>query len=143
MATLIAPTPIPATDCIGNSLTTINGNFNTLFADIQSLQNTLSFPALLTTNGYQILPSGLIMQWGSTAAYTNEGAQTITFPIPFTTNCFQVIASTTYPTNDNKVNAWIQVVSFTKSNVILRAQSDAATPTSSKPIYGSYFAIGC
>jgi hypothetical protein len=42
MATIIAPTSIPATDCIGNSLATINSNFSTLFTDIQQLQQLIA-----------------------------------------------------------------------------------------------------
>jgi hypothetical protein len=42
MATIIRPTDIPATDCIGNSLTTINGNFNTLYNDIDELQKVIA-----------------------------------------------------------------------------------------------------
>jgi hypothetical protein len=42
MATIIAPTEILATDCIGNSLTTINGNFNTLYTDIANLNTALA-----------------------------------------------------------------------------------------------------
>jgi len=42
MATIIAPTSIPATDCIGNSLATINSNFNTLYNDIYELQKVIA-----------------------------------------------------------------------------------------------------
>ena len=42
MATIIAPTNIPATDCIGNSLATINNNFTTLYNDIVNLNTALA-----------------------------------------------------------------------------------------------------
>lgn len=44
-----------------------------------------------TTNGYVILPNGLIMQWGvNQAAVGTYGMGTITFPIPFPTACLNV-----------------------------------------------------
>lgn len=42
----------------------------------------------LTSNGYQIFPGGLILQWGSATAVGSSG--TITFPIPFPNACFSV-----------------------------------------------------
>ncbi|MGL4221386.1 MAG: gp53-like domain-containing protein, partial [Shewanella sp.] len=42
-------------------------------------------------SGYQKLPSGLILQWGTTAsAITSDGRLTVTFPIAFPTNCLFV-----------------------------------------------------
>jgi len=48
------------------------------------------FLASKTSNGYQKLPSGLIIQWG--ANNTSAGSVTATFPIPFPTAVFQVVA---------------------------------------------------
>ena len=44
--------------------------------------------ALLEENGYQILPSGMIMQWGK-VSHTAAG-NTVIFPIPFPNDCFNV-----------------------------------------------------
>jgi len=44
------------------------------------------FDANLTTNGYQKLPSGLIIQWG-TAQTDSSGIASITFQIPFPAAC--------------------------------------------------------
>jgi hypothetical protein len=52
-----------------------------------------------TTNGYQILPSGLIMQWGTGTSLGTYGVQTITFPIPFTTACLHVMTVGTASSN--------------------------------------------
>ena len=46
----------------------------------------------LTTDGYQVLPGGLIIQWGS--GFANE-ANTINFPIAFPNNSFSVTAADT------------------------------------------------
>jgi len=43
----------------------------------------------LTGNGYQKLPSGLIIQWGQ---FASSGAtQTVNFPVSFTTSVFSVV----------------------------------------------------
>ena len=47
----------------------------------------------LTTDGYQVLPGGLILQWGS-EGLVNESA-TIDFPISFPNNSFSVTAADT------------------------------------------------
>lgn len=39
----------------------------------------------LSSNGYQKIPGGLILQWGNA---TGTGSGTITFPIAFTTACY-------------------------------------------------------
>ena len=44
---------------------------------------------LLAVNGYQKLPGGCIMQWG-TVTVPNDNVLTVTFPIPFPNNCGSV-----------------------------------------------------
>lgn len=96
----------------------------------------------LNPNGYQIMPGGLIMQWGQSAAFTTEGSQEVLFPVVFPTACLQVIAGQLYPTDDILTNAFVQTVSWNVSSVRMRAQSDPSQPTVAKPLYGSYIAIG-
>jgi len=50
------------------------------------------FESLLSYNGYQILPNGLIMQWGTVTLPPNSSTVTVTFPIAFPSTCLQVIA---------------------------------------------------
>lgn len=55
------------------------------------------FAASLTANGYQKLPSGLIVQWGSAFARSADsvalsGEAYTPFPIAFPTSCFSVVA---------------------------------------------------
>jgi len=52
----IQPTVIPATECIGNSLTTINNNFKSLYDDLQALQNVVA--------GLATVPVGTIAYYG-------------------------------------------------------------------------------
>lgn len=49
------------------------------------------FAALKSANGYQKLPSGLIIQWG--VATTSAGSVTVTLPIPFPNGVFQAVGS--------------------------------------------------
>lgn len=46
-----------------------------------------AFAASLTSNGYQYLPSGLIVQWGTTGSISAGGAISVTFPLAFPTAC--------------------------------------------------------
>lgn len=59
--------------------------------------------ALLANAGYQKMPSGLIIQWGSGIADAN-GTKRINYPLPFPVVVFQVIIS---PTNKNDNNAFV------------------------------------
>jgi hypothetical protein len=65
-----------------------------------------SFQTSLSLNGYQILPSGLIVQWGS---YTASAAQdtTINLPIVFPSNVWGVWASMAERNNGTVVRAKI------------------------------------
>lgn len=49
----------------------------------------------LSTNGYQKLPSGLIIQWGETGSISNNGTLAVTFPISFPSSCYSIVASGT------------------------------------------------
>lgn len=49
--------------------------------------------ALLSSNGYQKLPSGLIMQWGITPIVGGDDSIIVNLPIPFTTQGFNIQAT--------------------------------------------------
>lgn len=51
------------------------------------------FGSLLAANGYQRLPSGLILQWGATVGYQPPSGVGASFPIPFPNQCFHVSGS--------------------------------------------------
>lgn len=53
-----------------------------------------SFASSKTTNGWQKLPGGLIIQWGQTASVASEQNVSVTFPIAFPTN--YILAYATY-----------------------------------------------
>lgn len=49
----------------------------------------------LATNGWQILPSGLIVQWGQATGVNNSGWTTVTYPIAFPTEILHLQCSAT------------------------------------------------
>jgi hypothetical protein len=93
----------------GNVLTS-NGTTWTSSA----LSSLSVFDKSLTTNGYQKLPGGLIMQWCRGTASSSETSQTVNFPITFPTATLAVQASTFAPSTADRM---VQVTSFTTSSV--------------------------
>jgi hypothetical protein len=47
----------------------------------------------LATNGYQRMPGGLIIQWGTTPSIATDGRTTITFPVAFPNACLSATSS--------------------------------------------------
>jgi hypothetical protein len=64
-----------------------NGSAPPVWADIT--------PVIGKSNGYQILPGGLIIQWGLQQAGWGSG-DPFTFPVAFPNNCLSVTATTYY-----------------------------------------------
>jgi hypothetical protein len=52
---------------------------------------TMGAAQSLTANGYQQLPSGLIVQWGTQRPVPTVSDYTVTFPIAFPAACFAVV----------------------------------------------------
>ena len=67
------------------------------YTDADALAWFESYGKSLTESGYQKLPSGLIIQWGSfnTGSIVNNATGSQSFPISFTTACFQTIVGST------------------------------------------------
>lgn len=75
---------------------------------------TSDFPALLSVNGYQKLPSGVILQWGEA---TISGTTTVTFPIAFPNNAASVVFTIISSTNQIFLNgAPLGRTSFSATN---------------------------
>lgn len=51
------------------------------------------FGKTLSTNGYQKLPSGLIIQWGTHAGINSSSGVNVIFPVSFPNACFAVVAT--------------------------------------------------
>jgi len=108
----------PASVSDGQVLT-YNGSTSTWVA---SSLSSNGFNASLSSNGYQKLPSGLIMQWGVYDT-TATGTATITFPISFPTECVNVVGTqkaTSVVTSDI-----IGIGTITNSNVVFWFSTNA------------------
>jgi len=84
----------------GSGINVSCGNNTVVYGDGTNIKNVAASSALLATNGYQLLPSGLLMQWGSATTPSGGTSVTVTLPIPFTTAGVNIsgsaVASPTY-----------------------------------------------
>ncbi|TJZ78800.1 gp53-like domain-containing protein [Chitiniphilus eburneus] len=88
-----------------------------------------AFGSLLASNGYQKLPSGLIIQWGGVAIIPyNTTNGSITFPVSFNSQCFHVSHSCfgVYATN---IGIDINLTNLTSGGFSYQASTNAASGT--------------
>jgi hypothetical protein len=140
-----APYAINREWCMGDSLGYMNANFdnfdtriNTVSTNFVSLSS--SFTRSLSSNGYQIIPGGLIMQWGESGSLGGDVNQTLTFPIPFPNVCLKAFVSikNTSTTNDD---IFARVISYNSTQITVRAEGTPAGVTSGTRSI-DYLAIG-
>ena len=74
----------------GALVNTSTANIGNVLTELSQCTKLTQFEVSLSTNGYQKLPNGLIMQWGSASGLSTY---TITFPIAFPNACQSVVAS--------------------------------------------------
>jgi hypothetical protein len=97
---------------------------------------------LLANNGYQKLPGGLIVQWGSTASNVGgiNTSHSVTFPIAFPTAAYCVVIGTlTSSTDSNGAQRMAQLVSRTTTGFTWFSDRFEGE---SNPIGVHYIAIG-
>lgn len=97
---------------------------------------------LLTANGYQKLPGGLIIQWGEvTSSGTAAGNATATFPIAFPNTCLQATATACGPENLDRT---VQFSSTTMNATTLgmSALRGASSPSYTSGILVRWVAVG-
>ena len=83
--------------------------------------------AQLAENGYQKLPSGLIMQWGvSDRTTARQEEEVVTFPLAFPTACLNVVG---IPDRDNfeSGNLGLYIKGFTTTTATFIYDSDSVT----------------
>jgi hypothetical protein len=97
-------------DISGNSGTVTNGVYTTNFTG--SNQS-------VSSNGYQKLPGGLIMQWGSTSVVGPGSTSTITFPTSFSSTPFSIQLTAADPSPNNAISA-PQISAPTASNFVFQ-----------------------
>ena len=75
-----------------------NGNFSAAVAGTDYL-TPANLPGTGTQgNGYQVLPGGLIVQWGITQSVGDDSNSSFTFPFAFPTACHSVVMTCSQPT---------------------------------------------
>lgn len=108
----------------------------------ETLRNALIFAASLGGNGYQKLPSGLILQWGyrtTSALSTNYTADAVTFPIAFPTAILFRGGSFGSGAAASWLSFTLEATDTPRSSMTIRAGS--GSPFAGQPF--SWFAIGC
>jgi hypothetical protein len=91
----ITKTPASMIDPSGatnGQVLTFNGSTSTWVASSLSASAS-GFTASLSSNGYQRLPSGLIMQWGRTAFMGSNSTLNVSFPISFVSEVYSVVVT--------------------------------------------------
>ncbi len=88
-------------------------------------------PPFTGTSGHQILPSGLILQWGTTGSLVNDTPTIISFPVAFPNACFSVTGSDTFAAS---LSATWSFYAWNASGFTARCDGNTAT--------GQWFAIG-
>lgn len=77
-------------------------------------------PSLIATNGYQVVPSGKIEQWGVVVAIAADSAITVNFPMAFPTAVFGVTVTPKFLAGDpNTVNTGIVSASATLTQLTI------------------------
>jgi len=130
-------TKLPAIATSGGSLMIAN-NLSDLGSLATALTN-LGFVKSLGSSGYQKLPGGLIVQWG-TLTTGGSGSDAVTFPITFPNACFGV-----YPAINDPVliqnTLGTRVPTTSGVNIISYISYSAGSPTGSGCLF-RYTAIG-
>jgi hypothetical protein len=107
-----------------NDEVTIYSNGVTWKGKILAGATSYEFTASKTENGYQKLPSGLIIQWGKySGALTSDSSYAVNLPIAFPTAFLNATANIENSGAANNVHMGMQVVSKTLSAVTFYAQS--------------------
>ena len=127
---LVAVTPLKlATNLTAKTASTADvktGSSTTLFVTPSSFTGFFNSTGQqgLTTNGYQKLPGGLIIQWGIYDKGSNftEGEQTtVNFPITFPTGCLVVTPTLYNIANQSNCEAVISVRTMSAASFVFHA----------------------
>jgi hypothetical protein len=79
----------------------------------------------LTQNGYQVFPSGLIIQWGVKSNVSESSISVANFPIAFPNACLNATATARNSSGGNTASFdyFSQVVSFNTTSLTLKSQN--------------------
>lgn len=116
------------------------GTSDTVMLTPLKMANGMAGNAQLTANGYQKLPGGLILQWGTTSALVSEQIVFVDLPIVFPTAFLNLQVSCNRATtedNTDLVNAYGSVVNLSQLRIVMDNVADGNVGT---PVM--WFAIG-
>lgn len=126
---------IKAYGAVINESTVDIGN---VLTDLSTAVRTTQFESSLTGNGYQKLPGGLIMQWGTALVNYNQTNTVVSFPIAFPNACLNASATVALPTFVSGVIV-VHAHGLTPTSLSLLGEYDTNTLLSVPTLW---FAIG-
>jgi hypothetical protein len=95
------------------------------------------FARSLTTNGYQMFPGGLILQWGQIPSIAGNGNQTVTYSMAFPNACLSVVATAGATNIGNVAISGVNAVTANKTAFIVY---NTSATVATQP--GLYIALG-
>jgi hypothetical protein len=95
------------------------------------------FGANLAASGYQKLPSGMIIQWGSGS--TSSGTSNTVFPLQFPNLCRQVVATISGGSSISTAAYWVTIGAVSAASFFAYTTHDGATGSTNQ---FNYIAIG-
>jgi hypothetical protein len=143
IAAFVRPASIDSTHLASDAVTTTNLSAQAVTTDKIALSavtaDRINLVTSLSTNGYQIMPGGLIMQWGRLGPFTTQVSPSATFPIPFPTQCIhaQVTARLFTAGGLGPQGTFGQIVRFDTSRLQLQVQNAEIEPFDSTELFWS------
>jgi len=121
-----------------SSSTPVASNQGDIWLDTNA---TAGYSQSLATNGWTMLPNGLKMAWG-TASVTAIPDTTVTYPVGVNfTTVYSAQATIVNPTNNQALDWFAQIVSFSSASIVLTVQGAYGT-SGTGPYNVCWFAIG-
>jgi len=127
----LAPNSVGTLQLSAGAVTTSKIALSAVTADRINLVTSLS------SNGYQIMPGGLIMQWGVVGPFTTQVSPSAVFPIPFPTNCIHAQVTSRIRTAGGlgAQGTFGQIVRFDSTRLQIQVQNAEVEPFDSTDIY--------
>lgn len=100
------------------------------------------FGVSFATNGYQKLPSGIVLQWGSTSPTGSDGTLVTNFPIAFPNACLQVLTTGAMNAASNAMICGSTSGAPTKTQFTFVAKAANGSNVPFTGAGGFFFAIG-
>jgi hypothetical protein len=115
-----------------------SGEFDIVQATAITLSDFTGGNQSLIGNGFQKIPGGLIIQWGTVTVVAHQVLETFSFPLAFPTAAFITMATINRTTSvTGTIGIFSNVLSATQFQLMVDA--DTTTPTNS-PVY--WYAVG-